>query len=409
MAISISKGVYHMGKATIAVLGVAVSAAFIYYCIDTKKDQIALKCNLKETVQKITGAQTEVTDEPIEEVTESENETGVTAPKPEKPAVVFEKSDPAFGVTVGEPINVVGMFAPDAKKGSLIHFIDELCSQHTCLNDLRYSEDIKNVAWDQGMIRLIQFMMEEHIQDGSIYVNSNILHIEGTLKDQAERKRLNEIIAQLKQEGLEVEDKSKFAEKSTPKPIEQSTQITTTNSAEKTKTSHIVEEEPAAKKENVKTETPNIEEVSVTQVVKQEKKAVAQPEESAEQKVPKEVHTPEKVVQQENSANVSADEDMATLQRELVTQFEDKLNRLTEAGQKLLDRIAARLQQEGVGKIEIKVYVHQGEDKLVNMIIAQKRANILKNSLRRRGFHNIVANGTGLAEGTDRIEIIPVK
>ncbi|HHD83839.1 MAG TPA: hypothetical protein ENK93_03075, partial [Campylobacteraceae bacterium] len=197
-----------MGKKTLAVVGVVVSAAFIYFCVENKKDAIALKCNAKKVIQKITGNQTETTDEPITEVKEPSADIAKAEVKKSEPAAIFEKSDPAFGMTVDDVVNVVGMFAPGAKEGRLIHFIDTLCSRKECLNDLRYSDDIKKIGWDKEMIQLIQYMLEAHVEKGSIYVNSNILHIEGKIASEAEKQRLDEIITALKKQGLQIEDKT---------------------------------------------------------------------------------------------------------------------------------------------------------------------------------------------------------
>ncbi len=398
-----------MGKKTIALLGVAVSAALIYFCIETKKDQIALKCNLQQAVKKITGDHTEVTDEKIEEVAGVSESTNSVKPESIKSTEIFEKSDPAFGVTVDEPFNVVGMFAPEAKKSALIKFLDEVCSHKECLSDLRYSDDIKIVDWNEGMIHLIQFMMKEHIQNGSIYVNSNILHIEGRLAGKTQRQKLNEIISMLKTEGLQVEDKTSMAGQ----------QSSDNNSVkvEQVSLTHTQKAEKSSKSKKPKKSTP----VNMTKVTKvstpEEIQSRLQVEEKKPQVIQKAVIKPPKrgsktlkketTVQKESATAASTD--LHSLETVLVSQFADRKNRLNDAGERSIDQIAEQLHKEGIEKIEINVFVHQSDDKLVNMIIAQKKANILKNAFRKKGFNKIVANGTGLDRGIDRIEINPVK
>lgn len=398
-----------MGKKTLAVVGVVVSAAFIYFCVENKKDAIALKCNAKKVIQKITGNQTETTDEPITEVKEPSADIAKAEVKKSEPAAIFEKSDPAFGMTVDDVVNVVGMFAPGAKEGRLIHFIDTLCSRKECLNDLRYSDDIKKIGWDKEMIQLIQYMLEAHVEKGSIYVNSNILHIEGKIASEAEKQRLDEIITALKKQGLQIEDKTvaAYEQSGTTEAVEVASAIGAAPKKSEKEVSSETDEtavaEPAAKPAELAHET-----------LKEEKKAQMPKAAVVETPVVKEVHAekPAPNVQQMAEEHPTVTEksgDLKKLEEALVSQIADRAYRLSEVGEKTIDRIAELLHARGAQKIGVSVYVHQGKDKLVNMIIAQKRADILKKALRKRGFRDIVANGAAAEAGSDRIEIRVIK
>ncbi len=155
-----------MDSKTITLLGVVVSGLFLYSCIDAKKDQIAQELGLMDTQS------TDIKVAIIED-------TGIDIKTmPEKPVevktAITERSDPAFGIMFDGEIKVVGMFVSEAKKGALVNFINELCAQSECINDIRFSDDIKVISWEKDIIRLIQLMQEKNIQNASLFINSNI-------------------------------------------------------------------------------------------------------------------------------------------------------------------------------------------------------------------------------------------
>ena len=400
-----------MSKSVAAFLGIVVGAVFIYFCVETKKDSIALKCHVAQNAKKVAGTHEESADRTIEEVpaaartAAAAEATTEVAPTALKEAAIFEKSDPAFGITVEEPVNVVGMFAPEAKEGPLMHFIDELCSQKECLDDLRYSKDIKHESWDQAMIRLIQFMTQEHIEKGSIYVNSNILHIEGVLENAEQRTKLDEIIKALKEQGLSVEDKTQgvapvkeaatmtAAPQATPKPAPEPAPESKHAVTEAVTPKRAVTPAPA--------EEEAITEVPATATPDQKKVPSSRPA----QKEPKPVTAEKPAATHAAVEQQTASNDLSALTAALQNGFDDRQNRLNAEGSKAVVQIAGTLRSSGAKKVRIKVYVHQGDDALVNMIIAQKRATILKNTLQREGVTVTEATGESASDGAEQIVI----
>ncbi len=361
-----------MGSKAIALTGLAVSAALIYFCIDLKKDRIAVACHIGQETSVETGKQRSES-EPVAAAAE------VPAEVPEEEAkAVYEKSDPAFGIAMGDAVNIVGMFSPDEKHDKLIAYIDGFCKVHNCMNDIRFSEDIKSVTWDDTMIDVIDFFQEEHIAGASIYINSNVAHIEGEIDTPAKKRKLESLIAKLSASGLRVENDTAdmAAVKSEPVTVAQVEE-------EVQEEAHVVEEKPVQEVSQKIAEEPQVKQVK-----------------SAETSV-----APEPVITKESRVTASSSDpqqQIETLLQSGKIAFADRGNRLTQESRKLLDEIA---EIAGGKPVVVNVYVHEGNDQMVNMIIAQKRADIIASYLRRKGVHVTASKGAAASETEERIEI----
>ncbi len=374
-----------MGSKTIALTGLAVSAALVYFCIDFKKDEIALACNVKEKIANLTEKKPETI--PANEIVEVDQAAAKPAERTAAAAAAHamtEKSEPAFGISLGDTVNVVSMFAPDEKRGALINYIEDLCQQSECLNDLRYSEDIKSSDWDQEMIALIQFFREEHIPKASIYVNSNLLHIEGELKTAAQQAHLREIEARLRQKGLQIADETKRSAAAAEEieAVQEPEKTVSTQTAPKPETTVKA---PQAKEPAV-VKTP-----AVTEHTPPKATHKAQTAQTAAKA------TPQRTVPQ-SSAGESGEA--------LTVTFENNSNRISAEGRQLLDRRAEQLGGDRDKGLEIDVYAQVGEDPMVNIIVAQKRADLIKRYMRKKGFTRITARGHAV---TDNHEYTTIK
>jgi outer membrane protein OmpA-like peptidoglycan-associated protein len=399
-----------MGSKTIALAGVAVSAALIYFCIDLKKDHISIACNLNKEHTKATAEETPVA---IAKATETDISAASATGEPAKEeTVIFEKSDPAFGIAMGDVFNIVGMFAPDEKDGRLMTYIDQLCDQKECINDIRYSEDIKSVSWDDTMIDMINFFREEHVKGASLYINSNIVHIEGEIDSLQAKSRLDTLVKKLTAEGLRVENgtKSTVNEPSSEKIVKDIEE-----KIEKVQT--IVEEKEKAKAPSVavveaeekKIEQPQTPPTTLQKVKEEQSQKPVEPiekeiVESVEKVAPKrEVEPSAPVVEAASEDTVSSIDQL--LQQEI--QFDDRMNQVAPQSRKTLDKIAQQLKNGS--SVRIAVYAHASDDAMVNTIIAQKRADIIKNYLRQRGVKVAGSTGKGVQAGEEHIEIEIVK
>jgi len=374
-----------MGSKTIAALGLVTSAAFIYYCVDTKKMEIAKACNVFDkpaiaAVKKEEPTLTKVTQEVEEPVLPSEK---------------VEKSDPAFGVMFGEHINIVGMFATEAKEKPLLKFIRNYCEDKECINDIRFSDDIKTVKWQEDMIALMQMFDEEHIEKSSLYINSNVLHIEGEIRTVEQKKRLEELIAKLKNDGLFVEDETinmmtKVAEELTTPDIDE--QIL---EAKK----EVLKEENSSSQAQKELETPKEEVVEKAVVPKVEKTEASAPVvevKMQESEKKKEVGMPE------------PKQDTTTMNKSAI-RFDDKVKEILPESKKILDKLAEQLKQTTYQKVEILGYAHSSEGAIFDMVVSQKKADMVKNYLFSKGVRYIVSKGLGSQKNNIDIEIKIIK
>ena len=399
-----------MGSKIIGLIGVLASTAFVYYCIDLKKQEIADACHIFDKKTETETAPPEEETLPIKEPVaavipeQQESEKDKTEPVAEEMPVVkkAEKSDPAFGVMFGDQINIVGMFSPKAKKKVLIHFIDDLCTDRTCNNDIRFSDDIKEVSWQKDMVALMKMFNEEHIEKGSLYINSNVLHIEGEIESEEQKKQLEKLISQLKSDGVFVEDE-------------------TINMM--TKVEGITPETDSAKSSTKDVEkAQNVEKnISESQAVEKEEKIV----QHATVTQPKAAETTQMTEHKEKkvaSANLSpetkpvetpANTTQAPLSHETVDEilkndpikFDSKVKVVDEESRKTLDKIAGILKNSDAKKIEVLGYANEGDNTILNMVVSQKKADIVKNYLYQKGLRNLISKGMGAQKKSIEIEI----
>ena len=355
-----------MGSKTIALLGIAASAAFVYYCVDMKKTEIAKACHLFDSQKKKAVVQVE---EPIP-VKTTETEVAQVTEKSAEPSVEVAsvvKSDPAFGFMMGEKANIVGMFAPEAKDKALMHFIDAYCSDRECIQDIRFSEDIKIVNWHQAIIDLINFFNEEHIEKGSLYINSNVVHIEGEITNVDQKKRLESLIEKLKKDGLFVEDETISMISEAKIDLEE---------AEKNESKLQKSEETTALKKEKIAETPN------------ETPAV-----TAEPSV-----TPK-------GTDVKQDKDETEPVTNSVKFDPVHKNQLTDESKKTVDEMIAKLKGQSGIKVEVLGYSDSSEGEIYNNVVSQKRADLVKNYLARHGIRGVVSKGMGSKRSDIEAEI----
>ncbi len=339
-----------MNSKLIMFLGTVLSALVIYLCIYYKKDEISLLLGVgttPTTYKSIDFKQNKNATEPNEieeiaqtkEVTKAEN-VAIKEQPPQEEIVetkaVTEKSDPAFGLMIGDITKIVGMLSPRDRSKALINYINEYCKNSECDKDIRYSEDIKDVIWQKGIVKLIKFLKEENIEKGSIFINSNVLKVEGEITSIDQKDRLSSILTSLKNDGLEV--------------IDQSVELlTNTKQKENTK----------RKKEEI------VETVEKTRL---------------------------------NSSENSIRKDIENILSENSIEFDSKSGELTKNGKEILDKIVKILENSNTTKIEIASYSQKSDDDIFEKVISQKRADIVKKYINKNLVIDIVSKGYGATD-----------
>ncbi len=337
-----------MNSKLIMFLGTVISALVIYLCIYYKKDEIALLLGVNDTATihksiNIKEKEPQPQKQEAVEIKEVEKpETIVT--KDSQPVqnrvntkVVTEKSDPAFGLMLGETTKIVGMLAPRDRSKALITYITDYCQNQECDKDIRYSEDIKDVIWQKGIVKLIKFLKEENIEKGSIFINSNVLKVEGEITSSNQKQRLDEILTSLKNDGLEVIDHS----------IELKTDINEDKQEviESTKENKIVEEE---------------------------------------------------IVTVDNKTSLQDNINKTLLDNPI--EFDSKNSKLTEKSKITLDKIIQMLKESGISELEIASYSQKSNDDIFEKVISQKKADVIKKYMNKNGISYVVSKGYGSTE-----------
>ncbi len=346
-----------MSSKVIMFLGTVISVLVIYLCVYYKKDEIALFLGVDQALetQKVAAAdkndkkRDETSLEPKEEIEEivevnSKNEAkeNVFEESPEiekKEKVVTEKSDPAFGLMLGEMTKIVGMLTPRDRSKSLITYIENYCQEHKCDKDIRYSEDIKDVIWQKGIVKLIKFLNEERIEKGSIFVNSNVLKVEGEITSVDQKRRLTDILTSLKNDGLEV--------------VDQSVELL------------------------INTKKPDIEQA---------------------EKVKKDEQESTKNDMQEKSSKISGNEIREKIDKILLDnpiEFDSKNSKLSQKSKETLEKIANLLNSADIKKIEVASYSQKTDDDIYQKVISQKKSDIVKKYLIKKGLTQVVSKGYG--------------
>jgi outer membrane protein OmpA-like peptidoglycan-associated protein len=395
-----------MGSKIVALTAIIVSGAFFYYCIDTKKEKIFSSCNvvhpaeeknMEDNAQKVVlpVVENKSTNETVPPVPVEEEKIAETVETKET-----EKSDPAFGVMFGEKVNIVGMFSPEAKEKALIHFIETYCADRECINDIRFSNDIKTVEWQQNMVSLIQMFEEENIEKGSLYINSNVLHIEGEIATISQKKHLESLIAKLKENGLFVEDETIDMITKVP--------VTENDSVSKAEVNETIDQkeknipnssEIEEKSENTKTKTDS---VSLENNMDEMKVEISENKISKQEEVVESVTSIPKQTSTDTKGSLS--EKISALLIESPITFDAQVKNLTIKSKETLSKITELIKEKPSVSVEIIGYENSG-DPILDMVISQKKADIVANYLYTKGLRKLKSKGLGAKNSKMQIEI----
>ena len=85
--------------------------------------------------------------------------------------------------------------------------------------------------------------------------------------------------------------------------------------------------------------------------------------------------------------------------------FDSKVKVVDEESRKTLDKIAGILKNSDAKKIEVLGYANEGDNTILNMVVSQKKADIVKNYLYQKGLRNLISKGMGAQKKSIEIEI----
>lgn len=168
-----------MGSKSIIFIGVVISALYLYFSL------FSYEPKTEEDVSTQTAL---VENEPI--VSEENQSTQEI----EIPILEERVASPAFGFMSGKKNQIVALMSDHDENGTLSQYIEQLCKNETCNQDLRFQNDIKDAAWQKGVSELIEILKDNQIENGSLFIESNVLKIEGLVKDYETKIAIDNIL-----------------------------------------------------------------------------------------------------------------------------------------------------------------------------------------------------------------------
>ena len=192
-----------MGSKTIMFLGVLLSALYLYFCIS----KYAVATPVATIVDEV---------KPVEQVEVVAPVAETKVAKEVKTEVVVDDkierlSTPAFGFMAGEKNQIVALMSNNDKDSELSKRIEALCKKRECSKDMRYEKDIKDAVWQNEIVKIIELLTDGSIESGSLFIESNVLKIEGKVKDEKAQQRLNDILNSVKSDTFKVENHLRFS------------------------------------------------------------------------------------------------------------------------------------------------------------------------------------------------------
>ena len=322
-----------MGGKSLILLGLGASALYTYFCISTHKDQLYEKLYPAVATADIENNMTK------KEVILSTQE-------------IIEKDNPSFTFTNSEPLQFNALLSTDNKQSKIIEQITELCQRKTCNNDIKFEENIKEEKWSIESQKLVTFMIENQIKDGSITINDGIVKVSGELQDKEQQEKLETLLTTF-DSTLQIQNES---------------------------TVTAISKEPISETNVVKEEVSN-EPISETNIVKEEV-----------------LNNEDKIKEAQAKVN--------SLLESTVINFQLNSSKIVPSSQKVLDNIIEIINNLNTEiNIDISGHTDASGSASYNKTLSQKRADSVKNYLIK---HNLNARKFGsIGYGEEKLIFAP--
>ncbi len=156
-----------MGAKSILLLGLIISALFIYLCIDSKKD--ALYAQLVDKKEAVPLVKPQEVLEPI--------------------IIKKAKKDASFAYVAGEKVKIAAIFSKEDNNSQMMTNIEKICKDTNCIKDIEFRKDITPYHFTNETLALIQKAKDTHITDFALYVDKKHVTIEGTVMSNAQSEQ----------------------------------------------------------------------------------------------------------------------------------------------------------------------------------------------------------------------------
>ena len=411
-----------MGVKSLVFLGLVISALFIYLCIDSKKD--AFYASMNQEVPKVVAPTVK------EEL----------APAP----VAVATKDPSFAYVTGVKSKVAALLSTKDKNGTITTMIDDICGENGCVKDIKYFEDTKEFIPSSQVLDLINFSIEKNVDNFAIYIDQNIVKVDGELKEASNKEEIdsklqyfidnkydvtnNTHIKEEKPKVIPKEEHSVVEALQESKPVKEvienkskivTKEQNTTVAPIKEEVKEVIpqeiiekapkKEEPKPVKEVIENRSEIIKEVKKVEKVEVVKSKVVQPIKKPKKVVKKVEPIKKKVIEDVSVDDVFVIPEHVGVQEAsyrigdlLIVEpisFEED-GQVTQDSQNTLNKIAdILLGQDGVS-ITVSGHTDSAGDPTYSKVVSQKRADSVRNYLVKSGLRRSIIKSVGYGDGT---------
>jgi outer membrane protein OmpA-like peptidoglycan-associated protein len=205
-----------MGSKVIILLGLLASALYIYFFINQQSINLdsSKAVNTNSVVESSVKNIDENKTDQIANVEPTNEPTSIPEENAEEEVVVTNKriSTPAFGFMSGTKKNqIVALMSDNDENGPLAKRIEDLCKKTDCNKDMRYEDDIIDAPWQEEVGKIITLLTDGSIDDGSLFIEGNVLKLEGSINSNEIKTVLEGILDNIKSDTFKVENHSKLS------------------------------------------------------------------------------------------------------------------------------------------------------------------------------------------------------
>jgi OOP family OmpA-OmpF porin len=350
-----------MSGKSLILIGLGAGALYTYFCISTHKDQLYEKLYPSVVA---TDSKSESTEKEVAPLVQQ----------------VVEKDNPSFTFINTQPYKFNALLEKAAENGEMTQQINKWCQEKPCENNIQFLENIKKEAWSKETQSVVAYMIENQVENGSITIKENTIHITGALKGKEAQDELEKELS-LFDPSFQIQNETTLIEQPKEEP-----------NATITVTETVVIEEPIetvvveAPKETVVVETVTVEEPKETVVVK----TVT----AEEPKVEKEEHSNKKDKLEEAQSKID------TLLENSVINFQFNSSKIVPSSQKVLDHIVEIVNGLNIEEVKLNIAGHTDASGSAsyNKQLSQQRADSVKTYLLKKSIHAQKLTSTGYGE-----------
>lgn len=416
-----------MGSKSIIFFGTLICALFLYYSIYKPDIPELIASSKTETItQKATEPEPESKPE-LKPEPQPEPKQEQAIPIKEEPVIKQDAkvtaqriSIPAFGFMSSKKKNqIVALMSDNDENGILAKQIESLCKNKECAKDMRFENDILDASWQEGAVKIIELFTNGDIENGSLFIEGNMLKLEGDVRGYEAQGALNTVLNSLRSDTFKIQNYTK--------PVKNTQEANTTQPVV-SKPKDVVKSKDTVK--------PEVKKTSLTPLKPEKTKPTSKPvaipepvmettldtstqitlEDNIEDNTPQTGLVAEPTLKTTGAEVVENEDDVQKQINDLLLepiQFETKDNLIVNESKKRLDKIIKIINASEDRDIIVSGHTDYGSDKIYNKVLSQKRADIVMRYLRNNGIKSTHISSVGYGDekpnesgsNNERIEI----